>query len=214
MVITLFPILSRRYETVRLLFQSSGDAAGFQKYCLDERQHIPECILLDMLEGGRVRETDECAVFVATRNNVGDPMIDVAMQIRQDFPLLQNLYRVGSPGRLVSVEPMPSAQRHPSAATHAQAPHCCSAAVSAPRSSTTGPCTNRFARPLFAFAALITSVSRDACSPRPPKRTRSQPRPSWMCLGPLHDVGVKGRKASADSCAVGPLARVEQPVEV
>mmetsp|Transcript_9656 Transcript_9656/g.32036 ORF Transcript_9656/g.32036 Transcript_9656/m.32036 type:complete len:214 (+) Transcript_9656:459-1100(+) len=54
-------------------------------------------------------------------------------------------------------------------------------AVSAPRSSTTGPCTNRFARPLFAFAALITSVSRDACSPRPPKRTRSQPRPSWMC---------------------------------
>lgn len=90
-VTSIIPVLttqheSGKYRTAQLMFDSTGAAAGFQKYCSQMGLHIPDFLSLNDLDGRRVRDEDDCLVFIAARNNVGDPVINMIEKIVKTFP--------------------------------------------------------------------------------------------------------------------------------
>ena len=79
--------LKRLFFSSKLMFPSSGDAAGFQAYCFRRNIPIPDSLTLTDIALDRVREEeDECLVIIGARNNVGDPVIRVIQSITEAYP--------------------------------------------------------------------------------------------------------------------------------
>jgi hypothetical protein len=90
-ITSIIPVLTNQHEngnyrTAQLMFDSTGAAAGFQKYCSQMGIQIPDFLGLNDLDGKRVRDEDDCLVFIAARNNVGDPVINMIEKIVKTFP--------------------------------------------------------------------------------------------------------------------------------
>lgn len=85
LVASLVPLLSRKFTQTALGFTSSGDAAGFQKHCNRNRIEIsPNIELSDIVQLLRDKSSSsfpDCMVFIAARNNVGDPVLQRIMEI-------------------------------------------------------------------------------------------------------------------------------------
>ena len=56
-----------RFRSAKFMFGSTGEAAGFQKYCYKMGISIPDCLGLTDLDGKRIEDTDDCVVFIAAR---------------------------------------------------------------------------------------------------------------------------------------------------
>lgn len=56
-----------RFRSVKFMFSSTGEAAGFQKYCFKMGISIPDCLELTDTDGKRISNTDDCVVFIAAR---------------------------------------------------------------------------------------------------------------------------------------------------
>jgi len=83
----LCPILSSTYSDVRLQFPSTGDAASFQKYCMQTKNEIPDNCILEMVSDKydqrnidcdleNINCNNDCVLFIQIKNSVGDPLID------------------------------------------------------------------------------------------------------------------------------------------
>ena len=57
-----------KYRNAKFMFSSTGEAAGFQKYCYQMRIEVPEYLQLCDLDGRRISDDDDCIVFVAARS--------------------------------------------------------------------------------------------------------------------------------------------------
>lgn len=77
---------SRRFRRVQLMFQSMGDAAGYQKYSFQVQDPLPDWIALADVDYGRVRPDDDCLIFITSKNHVGDPVISEIQKIVTDYP--------------------------------------------------------------------------------------------------------------------------------
>lgn len=109
----MIPLLDSKYRQINLLFQSIGDAAGFQKYVFQMGLQIPEkvvftgrlmnfphhCTMIKYYEPlfadvalYRLSEQSDCAVFITTKNNVGDPVINEVQKICETFPSLTCIF--------------------------------------------------------------------------------------------------------------------------
>jgi hypothetical protein len=88
LVRSLVPALeqSRRFNQVQLMFQSMGDAAGYQKYSYQVQAPLPDWITLADVDYRRVRPDDDCLVFITSKNNVGDPVITEIQKIVAAYP--------------------------------------------------------------------------------------------------------------------------------
>jgi len=75
LVASFIPVLSSQYEEILFAFPSIGDAAGFQKYCFQTNVYIPSTIILGEVDRVRVTPLCDCVLFIASRNNVGDPVL-------------------------------------------------------------------------------------------------------------------------------------------
>lgn len=69
----------------------TGDAAGFQKHCSRFRVDIPDNIIPTDVNINRLDPSIDCVVFVAAKNNVGDPVINEIRKIRRTYPNLCGL---------------------------------------------------------------------------------------------------------------------------
>lgn len=56
-----------RFRSAKFMFSSTGEAAGFQKYCYKMGISLPDYLGLTDTDGRRVSETDDCIVFIAAR---------------------------------------------------------------------------------------------------------------------------------------------------
>ena len=56
-----------KFRFAKFMFSSSGQAAGFQKYCYQMQIAIPDYINLTDLDGRRISDDDDCLVFVAAK---------------------------------------------------------------------------------------------------------------------------------------------------
>ena len=56
-----------KFRYAKFMFSSSGEAAGFQKYCYKMQINIPDYINLTDLDGRRISDDDDCLVFVAAK---------------------------------------------------------------------------------------------------------------------------------------------------
>ena len=56
-----------KFRYAKFMFSSSGEAAGFQKYCYQMQIAIPDYINLTDLDGRRISDDDDCLVFVAAK---------------------------------------------------------------------------------------------------------------------------------------------------
>jgi hypothetical protein len=71
-VTSIIPVITAQQEsgkirTAKFMFSSTGEAAGFQKYCYQMRIQIPEYLTLTDLDGRRITDDDDLIVFVAAR---------------------------------------------------------------------------------------------------------------------------------------------------
>ena len=57
------------------MFPSTGDAAGFLKFCRQTNSILPESLTVSGLDIRSLNPDAECVVFVNAKNNVGDPVI-------------------------------------------------------------------------------------------------------------------------------------------
>lgn len=55
------------FRRVKFMFSSSGEAAGFQKYCQQNGVQIPLYMELSELDGKKVGDFVDCLVFIAAR---------------------------------------------------------------------------------------------------------------------------------------------------
>lgn len=94
LITSVLPVLSLNFMNIFLLLQSTGDAAGFNKYCKARRIKLPDSLSLDGLTKSTASQISEAiierdlidadsnktinsvALMIAIKNNVGDPMID------------------------------------------------------------------------------------------------------------------------------------------
>jgi hypothetical protein len=59
-----------------------GDAAGFQKYCTITRTSISSSITLTDISRALINDDRiDCVIFIAAKNNVGDPVINLIQDI-------------------------------------------------------------------------------------------------------------------------------------
>lgn len=85
-VISMFPTIQLIYSNIRLCFQSMGDAAGFQKYCNINQINIPDNIILTDIDINRITSNAiDCIVFIAAKNNVGSPVINMIQDICETY---------------------------------------------------------------------------------------------------------------------------------
>jgi len=84
LVASLIPVISSQYEECLLAFPSIGDAAGFQKYCFQTNVLIPSTIILGDVDRSRVTPVCDCILFIASRNNVGDPVLREVQHIVEE----------------------------------------------------------------------------------------------------------------------------------
>lgn len=87
LLIALMESLSSKHETTLFMFQSMGDAAGFQKYCSQVGVVIPDNVALTELDS-RYMSCDvaiSCALIIKARNHVGDPVLDRMREICDDI---------------------------------------------------------------------------------------------------------------------------------
>ena len=69
-----------------------GDAAGFQKHCSRYQIEIPDSIIPTDVGIDRLDASVDCVVFIAAKNNVGDPVINEIRLIHSTFPKLFCLF--------------------------------------------------------------------------------------------------------------------------
>ena len=103
LIISVLPTLKLRFQRMKLLFPSVGDAASFQKYCLQLRARLGggvdesmsswlpllgESIVLTDLRGGgfnpvndRIDSADDLALVISAKNLVGDPVLQTVRDI-------------------------------------------------------------------------------------------------------------------------------------
>jgi hypothetical protein len=81
----LFPILISDFSSVKFMFASMGDAAGFLSYCNRRNVRIPPSLALTEIGLDRVNSGDDCLVVIGARNNVGDPVL-------RDIKLITDTY--------------------------------------------------------------------------------------------------------------------------
>ena len=74
-MVSFFPLLELKYSNIKLLFPSSGDAAGFKSFCTKNRIYIPPSFSLTNLAAERLSGNDDCAILIAAKNNRGDPVV-------------------------------------------------------------------------------------------------------------------------------------------
>jgi hypothetical protein len=79
------PSLLGQFGSVKLMFPSSGDAAGFQAYCRRQGISIPEAVVLTDISLDRVSADDTCLVLIGARNNVGDPVLRTVKSITDTY---------------------------------------------------------------------------------------------------------------------------------
>ena len=59
-----------------------GDAAGFQKYCTITRTSISSSITLTDISRALINDDHiDCVIYIAAKNNVGDPVINLIQDI-------------------------------------------------------------------------------------------------------------------------------------
>lgn len=75
LVIATFPVLNLKFSNVRLAFESTGDAAGFQSYCYSNGVEIPESFSLSEINREYMSNRIDCVLVVSAKNNVGNPVI-------------------------------------------------------------------------------------------------------------------------------------------
>jgi hypothetical protein len=71
-ITTLIPAITAEHEagkirTAKLMFGSTGEAAGFQKYCYQMSIPVPAFLTMTDLDGKRITDDDDLIVFVAAR---------------------------------------------------------------------------------------------------------------------------------------------------
>lgn len=71
-VTSIIPVITAQHEsgkirTAKFMFSSTGEAAGFQKYCYQMRIPIPDYLGLTDLDGRRITDDDDFIVFIAAR---------------------------------------------------------------------------------------------------------------------------------------------------
>ena len=83
---TMIRPLLQCYSSVKFMFPSSGDAAGFQAYCNRRQISIPSDVILTDIASDRTSPQDKCLLMIGARNNVGDPVIRTVQQITDSNP--------------------------------------------------------------------------------------------------------------------------------
>jgi len=69
-----------------------GDAAGFQRHCSRSGVDVPGNVVPTDVGLRRIDESIDCVVFVASKNNVGDPVLNEIRSICRTFPKLHCLF--------------------------------------------------------------------------------------------------------------------------
>jgi hypothetical protein len=107
LIISILPTLHLRFKKLKLLFPSIGDAASFQKYCLQLRTKLGggndeslsswlplmgDTIVLSDLRGGglnpvndRIDRDDDLALIISAKNLVGDPVLQTIRDITERY---------------------------------------------------------------------------------------------------------------------------------
>ena len=86
LILSIIPVINSHFTTIKLVFQSAGDAAGFQKYCALNRVVIPPSITLtDMGSKNRMDKSMDCVVYIAAKNSVGDPVVNDIQEVCEKF---------------------------------------------------------------------------------------------------------------------------------
>ena len=77
LVQSMLPIVSSSFSTTFLMFQSMGDAAGFNKYMRQTNNVLPDNVVATELNSRYFVEevAIDCVIFVKAQNNVGDPVM-------------------------------------------------------------------------------------------------------------------------------------------
>lgn len=77
LILSILPTLQLQFFKVKIMFQSIGDAASFNKYHNSGGSNV---ILTDV-DIRRMSNDDDCVLFITTKNHVGDPVIDTVKRI-------------------------------------------------------------------------------------------------------------------------------------
>jgi hypothetical protein len=80
LIIAMLPTLQLRFKQVKIMFQSIGDAASFNKY-----HNIDGNVVLTDVDIRRMSDDDDCVLFITTKNHVGDPVIDTVKKIVDSY---------------------------------------------------------------------------------------------------------------------------------
>ena len=100
LVRSLVPALeqSQRFRQVKLMFPSMGDAAGYQKYSYqvdDPLCKVDGCTMIvkeTEVNARYIEPGDDCAVFITSRNHIGDPVINEIQKIVETNPSLTCIF--------------------------------------------------------------------------------------------------------------------------
>ena len=88
LVTSMLPVLASSFSTTMLMFQSMGDAAGYEKYLRQTMQELPSNIVATELSPRYISPDVpiECIVFIKARNHVGDPVLKEIQNIHSSTP--------------------------------------------------------------------------------------------------------------------------------
>lgn len=88
LVSSMLPVVSSTFSTTLFMFQSMGDAAGFEKYMRQTNQEVPSNVVATELNVRYISPDVpiECIVFVRARNHVGDPVLSSIREIARASP--------------------------------------------------------------------------------------------------------------------------------
>lgn len=77
LIVSILPTLQLQFTHIKIMFQSIGDAASFNKY-----HNIGSSgVVLTDVDIRRMNSNDDCVLFITTKNHVGDPVIDTVKKI-------------------------------------------------------------------------------------------------------------------------------------
>ena len=88
LVSSMLPVVSSTFGTTLFMFQSMGDAAGFEKYMRQTNQETPPNVVATELNVRYISPDVpiECIIFVNARNHVGDPVLREIREIAGESP--------------------------------------------------------------------------------------------------------------------------------
>lgn len=88
LVSSILPVVSSTFGTTLFMFQSMGDAAGFEKFMRQTNQEVPNNVVATELNVRYISPDVpiECIIFVRARNHVGDPVLREIREIANATP--------------------------------------------------------------------------------------------------------------------------------